>query len=29
MRGKKVIEVEGINDLMKLQEMDSRDAKLP
>jgi len=29
MRGKKVIEVKGINDLMKLQEMDSKDAKLP
>ncbi|MBZ9650491.1 arsenate reductase family protein [Psychroflexus montanilacus] len=29
MRGKKVIEVEGINDIMKLQEMDSKDAKLP
>jgi arsenate reductase-like glutaredoxin family protein len=29
MRGKKVIEVKGINDIMKLQEMDSRDAKLP
>ena len=29
MRGDKVIEVKGINDLMKLQEMDSKDAKLP
>jgi arsenate reductase-like glutaredoxin family protein len=29
MRGSKVIEVEGINDIMKLQEMDSKDAKLP
>jgi arsenate reductase-like glutaredoxin family protein len=29
MRGKKVIEVKGINDIMKLQEMDSKDAKLP
>lgn len=29
MRGDKVIEVKGINDIMKLQEMDSKDAKLP
>lgn len=29
MRGKKVIQVKGINDIMKLQELDSKDAKLP
>ena len=29
MRGNKVIEVTGINDLMHLQEADSKDAKLP
>jgi arsenate reductase-like glutaredoxin family protein len=29
MRGKKVIEVKGINDLMALQENDSKDVKLP
>lgn len=29
MRGDKIIEVTGINDLMKLQENDSKDAKLP
>jgi len=29
MRGDKVIEVKGINDIMKLQEMDSKVAKLP
>lgn len=29
MRGDRVIEVTGINDLMKLQENDSKDAKLP
>jgi arsenate reductase-like glutaredoxin family protein len=29
MRGEKIIEVKGINDLMSLQENDSKDAKLP
>ncbi len=29
VRGNKIIEVVGINDLMKLQEPDSKDAKLP
>lgn len=29
MRGNRVIEVTGINDLMHLQENDSKDAKLP
>jgi arsenate reductase-like glutaredoxin family protein len=29
MRGEKVIEVKGINDLMALQENDSKDARLP
>ena len=29
MRGNKVIEVQGINDIMRLQEMDAKDAKLP
>ncbi|SDG85654.1 arsenate reductase family protein [Psychroflexus sediminis] len=29
MRGDKVIQVKGINDIMHLQEADSKDAKLP
>lgn len=29
MKGDKIIEVFGINDLMQFQEMDSKDAKLP